>query len=69
MKVSKDTLIIVLILFVLSAGGNIFQQIQISHLFQDNVDARWQQQNLEFDLAVARKRAAVCEGTGVSAPP
>lgn len=63
-----DALVVVVLIFVVSFGFNLYQRYQYEDLLQKYVDIEWEKQNIAINLQEAKKRPENCRGLAPGIP-
>ena len=61
MKISRDTAVVLLIVFLASLAANVYQYRREQQLFQTYVDIEWERQGLEANLQLMSARYEDCQ--------
>ncbi len=61
MKISRDTAVVLLIVFLASLAANVYQYHREQQLFQTFIDVEWKRQQLETNLQIVSRRYKDCQ--------
>ena len=60
MRISKDTALFLVVLFLASVLFNVYQRFQYQDLLKEHVDVQWQAQNMEINWQYVKMKYERC---------